>query len=124
MAAIGVQNASALIQFRGKIEPPDGECRGLTGNRPKKTRTDWFSLPYPRHFSFYLRALRIGDHTNSAAYRTWMSRVGCTSKPIQVEFTKSIVVWLAALDVLKLLIFASQGWPGSQTRLLRGISTT
>jgi hypothetical protein len=34
-----------------------------------------------------------------------MSRVGCTSKPIQVEFTKSIVVWLAALDVLKLLIF-------------------
>ena len=57
MAAIGVQNASALIQFLGKIGPPDGECRGLTGNRPNKNRTDWFSLPYPRHFGFYLRAL-------------------------------------------------------------------
>ncbi|HXJ11045.1 MAG TPA: hypothetical protein VNH19_02140 [Candidatus Limnocylindrales bacterium] len=29
---------------------------------------------------------------NSAAYRTLMSHVECTSKPIQVEFTKSIVV--------------------------------
>ncbi len=57
MAAIGVQNASALIQFRGKIQSPDGECPSLTGNRPNEKRTDWFLLPYPRHFSFYLRAL-------------------------------------------------------------------